>query len=106
MIAPGVWGRFFRGHELIEDLRVHSATKPALLPAPRLVHLEPGGRIEGQSGPRGWSNLVLKSVPNLATGDLDTVSNQAFETARRLRPVIVADLKRTEPELGSSYYLA
>ena len=106
MIAPGVWGRFFRAHELSEELRVHSATKPARLPAPRLVHLEPGGRIEGQSGPRGWSTLVLKSVPNLATGDLDTVSNQAFETARRIRPVIVADIRRSEQELGSTYYLA
>ena len=37
----------------------------------------------------------------LASGDLDTVSSQAFETARRVRPLILADIRRSEAELGS-----
>ncbi len=107
MLTPGMRGRLFRARELTDDLTVGSpAPISAQLQAPRLVHLEPGSRLEGQSAPQGWSHLVVKSIPNLATGDLDTVSSQAFETARRLRPVIVADIRCSEPEFGSSYYLA
>jgi hypothetical protein len=106
VLAPGMMDRLFRAHELTEGLPVGSPAIPAHLPAPRLVHLEPDSRLEGQSAPRGWSHLVIKSVPNLATGDLDTVSSQAFETARRIRPVVVADIRRSDPEFGSGYYLA
>jgi len=107
MLAPGMMGRLFRARELSEGLAVGSPSPiSAHLQAPRLVHLDPGSRLEGQSAPQGWSHLVIKSVPNLATGDLDTVSSQAFETARRIRPVIVADIRRSEPEFGSSFYLA
>ena len=107
MLTSGMRGRLFRARELTAGLPVGSpAPISAHLQAPRLVHLDPGSRLEGQSAPQGWSHLVIKSIPNLATGDLDTVSSQAFETARRLRPVIVADIRRSEPEFGSSYYLA
>ena len=107
MLAPGMRGRLFRARELTDGLPVESPSPiTAHLQAARLVHLDPGSRLEGQSAPQGWSHLVIKSVPNLATGDLDTVSNQAFETARRIRPVIVADIRRSEAEFGSSYYLA
>jgi len=107
MLTPGMRGRLFRARELTDGLPVESPSPAsAHLQAPRLVHLDPGSRLEGQSAPQGWSHLVLKSTPNLATGDLDTVSSQAFETAQRLRPVIVADIRRSEPEFGSSYYLA
>ena len=107
MLAPGMRGRLFRARELTDGLPV-GATWPisAHLQAPRLVHLDPGSRLEGQSAPQGWSHLAIKSIPKLATGDLDTVSSQAFETARRIRPVVVADIRRSEAEFGSSYYLA
>ena len=108
MLSPGMRGRLFRARELTDEPppRVTIADLGSSSAAPRLVHLEPGGRLEGQSAPQGWSHLVIKSVPKLATGDLDTVSSQAFETARRIRPVIVADIRGSEPEYGSSYYLA
>ena len=107
MLAPGMRGRLFRARELTDGLPV-GATWPisAHLQAPRLVQLDPGSRLEGQSAPQGWSHLAIKSIPKLATGDLDTVSSQAFETARRIRPVVVADIRRSEAEFGSSYYLA
>ena len=66
---------------------------PGSLPAAKLVHLAPGSRIEPEGPPAGWSHLVIKSLPRLATGDLDTVSSQAFETAGRVRLVIVADVQ-------------
>src|SRR5271166_6275283 len=101
MLAPGMRGRLFRARELTDGLPVGVPSSiSADLQAPRLVHLDPGTRLEGQSAPQGWRHLVIKSVPNLATGDLDTVSSQAFETARRIRPVIVADIRRSEPEFG------
>jgi hypothetical protein len=107
MFTSGMRERLFREHELTDGLPVGSpAPTSAHLQPPRLVHLDPGSRLEGQSAPQGWSHLAIKSIPNLASGDLDTVSSQAFETARRLRPVIVADIRRAEPEFGSSYYLA
>ncbi|MGC1720308.1 MAG: hypothetical protein WA746_15095 [Isosphaeraceae bacterium] len=107
MLTPGMRGRLFRARELTDGLPVGAPPSiSAHLQAPRLVHLDPGSRLEGQSAPQGWSHLVIKSVPKLATGDLDTVSSQAFETARRLRPVIMADIRRSEPEFGSIYHLA
>src|SRR5208337_2189663 len=102
MLAPGMRGRLFRARELTDDLPVGSPSlSSAHLQLPRLVHLDAGSRLEGQSAPQGWSHLVIKSVPSLATGDLDTVSSQAFDTARRIRPLLVADIRRSEPESGS-----
>jgi hypothetical protein len=49
---------------------------------------------------------VLETVPRLATGDLDTVSPQAFDTAQRVRPVILADVKRAEAQGVPPYRLA
>jgi hypothetical protein len=69
------------------------AEPSSALPAAELVHLAPGNKLKGEGPPAGWSNLVLKSLPRLATGDLDTVSSQAFETAGRVRLVIVADVQ-------------
>ncbi len=107
MLTSGMTGRLFRARELTDGLPIGSpAPISAHLQVPRLVQLDSGSQLEGQSAPQGWSHLVIKSIPNLATGDLDTVSSQAFETARRLRPVIVADIRRSEPEFGSRYYLA
>ncbi len=106
-LTPGMRGRLFRARELTDE-RPIGVTSPiqAQLAAPRLIHLEPGSRLVGKSAPQGWSHVVLKSIPMLASGDLDTVSGQAFETARRIRPLILADVRRAEPELGSVYYLA
>lgn len=59
----------------------------------------------GQSPPKGWTHVALKSIPVLTSGDLDTVSTQAFETARRIRPLIVADIQPVETERGSVFSL-
>jgi hypothetical protein len=106
MLTPGMMGRLFPSHELTDASPLEMPAIPASLPVPHLVHLAPGARLANQSAPTGWSDLVIKSVPNLATGDLDTVSSQAFETARRIRPVIVADIRRAEPKSGYTFYLA
>ena len=55
MLAPGMRGRLFRARELTDGLPV-GAPWPisAHLQAPRLVHLDPGSRLEGQSAPQGW----------------------------------------------------
>lgn len=58
----------------------------------RLVHLEAGTQFDDQRPPEGWSRLILKSTPRLDSGDLDTLSEEAFKTAERVRLVIVADV--------------
>jgi hypothetical protein len=50
--------------------------------------------------------VVLETVPRLATGDLDTVSAQAHEIARRVRPVILADIRKSPPGRVARYHLA
>jgi hypothetical protein len=76
---------------------------PGSLPSAKLVHLAPGSKIESEEPPAGWSHLVIKSLPRLATGDLDTVSSQAFETAGRVRLVIVADVQSATTGAVRSY---
>jgi hypothetical protein len=84
-------GNLLRPNATIDGWK--KAEPPSPLPAAELVHLAPGSRIEAEGPPPGWSHLVIKSLPRLATGDLDTVSSQAFETAGRVRLVIVADVQ-------------
>jgi hypothetical protein len=48
----------------------------------------------------------MKSIPRLASGDLDTVSEQAHEIAQRIRPLIVADVEHSAGGGGSSFRLA
>jgi hypothetical protein len=92
-LAPGLSGRLF-GRREGSGRQMPAADAPAPVPAApaRLVHLEPGCRLGGEGPPAGWTHLVLKSIPTLKTGDLDTVSQQAFARARRIRPVIVANV--------------
>jgi hypothetical protein len=93
ILGSGMRGSLF-GHRDESDRPVATNGSPSLVPAfpARLVHLEPGSRM-GIEGPApGWTHLVLKSIPTLKTGDLDTVSEQAYETARRIRLVILADV--------------
>ena len=107
IVTPGMMGRLFCARELSDS---HPVAVPATfrdqLPVAHLVHLNAGSKLVGQSAPPGWSHVALKSVPMLASGDLDTVSSQAFETARRVRPLILADIRRSEAGLGSTFYLA
>ncbi|MDG3004122.1 hypothetical protein [Paludisphaera mucosa] len=61
---------------------------------PVLSWLPAGTRFRDDRPPADWSDVVLKSTPALTSGDLDTVSKEAFATARRLRLVILADVAR------------
>lgn len=59
---------------------------------PQLVRLAPGTRFRHDAPPAGWSSVVFKSTPVLASGALDTLSTEAHATARRIRLVILADV--------------
>jgi hypothetical protein len=63
--------------------------------APRLAELHlvaPGTQID-TAPPPGWTHLVLKSVPRLASGDLDTLPGMASSTATMFRTVVLADVR-------------
>jgi hypothetical protein len=105
LLAGGMKERLFRPRESTEDRPPGPAAAiPFSAPAAHLSFLPPGSRLDGESPPAGWSHLVLKSIPRLATGDLDTVSEQAFETARKVRVAIVADVRRS-PSGPAAYIL-
>ncbi|MGC8640727.1 MAG: hypothetical protein ACP5XB_12720 [Isosphaeraceae bacterium] len=106
VMAPGMrWRLFDTWDESDRPALPEASPGRPIAPPARLVHLEPGCRFEGSQPPEGWSHLVIKTIPTLSTGDLDTVSAQAFETARRVRPVIVADVRQASPSAGSPFRL-
>jgi hypothetical protein len=59
---------------------------------PQLVLLPAATRV-GESPPTGWSHLVIRSIPRLASGDRDTLPSFAFTTATLFRTVILADVQ-------------
>jgi hypothetical protein len=59
---------------------------------PRLVILPAATRV-ADSPPEGWSHLVMKSVPRLASGDRDTLPSSASKTAALFRTVMLADVQ-------------
>jgi hypothetical protein len=71
---------------------------------PELVFLE-GDTMIDSTAPPGWTNLVVKSRPRLASGDLETLPPQARTTATLFRTVIVADIRRSVADRGH-YHLA
>lgn len=58
---------------------------------PGLVLVAPG-TVVGKKVPTGWTNLVLKSIPRLATGDLGTLPATSARTASLFRTVILANI--------------
>jgi hypothetical protein len=68
---------------------------------PELTAIAPGLEID-QGPPTGWSHLILKSIPKLASGDLGSLPSSARTTATRFRTAILADVV----PVGSSYALA
>ena len=50
---------------------------------PKMVHIPPGTHV-GRTPPKGWSHLVVKSLPRLASGDLGTLPSSAARTATLL----------------------
>ena len=65
------------------------APRPASVP--RLVALESGSE-GGEGPPPGWSHRVIRSVPRLASGDLDELPDAAGDTATRFRTVVAAEV--------------
>jgi hypothetical protein len=106
VVALGLRGKLFsvdnrpRSKAQRSTPRLADANPPA-----RLVQLEAGTRLQGEGPPAGWSHLVMKAIPRLATGDLDSVSDQAHEIAQRIRPLIVADVRRCAGTGGVSFRL-
>src|SRR5271157_6270247 len=60
----------------------------------KLVRIAPGTLV-GDQPPRMWSHLVIKSIPRLVSGDLETLPRSAFRTAPLIRTVILADVGRS-----------
>ena len=58
----------------------------------KLVYLQPGLLI-GDKPPEGWSHIVVKSLPRLASGDKDSLPKEAARTAAYFRTVILANVK-------------
>jgi hypothetical protein len=64
------------------------------LGGPELVAIKPGTLVENRP-PKSWSHLVIKSLPRLASGDLQTLPRSAFRTAMLIRTIILADVGRS-----------
>jgi hypothetical protein len=64
---------------------------------PRLVFLQPGLRI-GDKPPQGWSHLILKSLPRLASGDRSSIPAEASKMATFFRTAILADIQPADPD--------
>jgi hypothetical protein len=64
---------------------------------PRLVYLQPGTVITDKP-PVGWSHLVVKSIPRLASGDRGTLPAGSSKTATYFRTVIVANVKPVDAD--------
>jgi hypothetical protein len=59
---------------------------------PRLVYLQPGLKIE-KKAPKGWTHLVVKSLPRLTTGDRGSLPAGSSKTATMFRNVLLANVK-------------
>ena len=59
---------------------------------PKLVFLKPGLRI-AKKPPDGWSHLVIKSIPRLASGDSSSLPAGSSKTATLFRSVLLANVK-------------
>ena len=59
---------------------------------PRLVYLKPGLRVANKP-PEGWTHLVFKSIPRLASGELATLPAGSKKTATLFRSVMLANVK-------------
>jgi hypothetical protein len=79
---------------------------PAGTPAqrPELVFLE-GDTIIGATAPPGWTNLIVKSMPRLVSGDMEGLPAQAKTTAILFRTAILADVRRSVAGKGP-YHLS
>ena len=68
---------------------------PAEGPSAGLVAVRPGLVVEVDA-PKGWTHVVARSIPRLATGDLGSLPGWASRSAGLYRTVILADVGRFE----------
>jgi hypothetical protein len=89
---------FVTGIGLIGECAASGQITPTILAylvgfsQPRLVPLQPGLRIE-KKAPKGWTHLVIKSLPKLASGDRGTLPAGSAKTAALFRNVLLANVK-------------
>ena len=76
------------------------SAKGARVRQPVMVLIKPGTIVDGRP-PLSWSHLVIRSLPRLASGDLQTLPRSAFRTATLIRTVILADVGRNPDRPGS-----
>jgi len=76
---------------VLAPARLSSGEATGRTAAPRLVHLKAGTRVTDPF--EGWSHLVVKSVPRLASGETNTLPGWAAESAERFRTAIVVDVR-------------
>jgi len=57
-----------------------------------LVLIAPGTQVDSHLPP-GWSHLIIKSIPRLASGDLNTLPGMANSTATLFHTVFLADVR-------------
>jgi hypothetical protein len=64
---------------------------------PRLVGLPPGLKV-GTNPPEGWSHLVLKSIPRLASGERGSLPAGSSKTATMFHTAILADVRPVDQD--------
>jgi hypothetical protein len=69
-----------------------------------LARIPPGTRI-ADVPPDGWTHLISKSLPELATGDVDKLHPRAAELAQLLFSCLLARVDRQETPHGAVYRL-
>lgn len=68
---------------------------------PALYRLPPGASVK-DGPPKGWTHRVVRSVPELKTGDTTSLPESSQRTATLFRTVIAADVRRQ----GGGFVLA
>ncbi len=100
-VSLALWLRYGAGPVIVHETEAEvEASRPRGDLRPVLVFLDPGTRVEAEPPP-GWSDLVIKSVLYLASGDLDTLPESARETATKFRTAVLADVRPVPGEPGS-----
>jgi hypothetical protein len=70
---------------------------------PRFNFVAPGTRVD-DGPPQGWTHLVLKSVPKIATGDVDSLPESGRLTAAMFRNVVLVEVRRSARP-GGGFFL-
>src|SRR4051812_26902254 len=93
LVSALAWGHAGSGVEPeLTATAVVPAVRDPVVSRTELVLLAPGTQVD-RTLPPGWTHLVIKSVPRLASGDLDTLPKMATTTATLFRTVLLADVR-------------